>query len=199
MEYTIRQCRLDDLQALNRICLLTGDNGSDASQLYRDPDLLGHYYAAPYAVLEPDLAFALVHQDRPYGYVLGARDSAAFYARREREWFPALRERYPQPEANDDSPDAQIIRRFYMARHVDDDLAEYPAHLHIDILPEAQGQGWGRKLIDTLLGRMRALDVPGVHLHVGKLNTRAIGFYKQVGFHQISERATSLALGQKLA
>src|SRR5689334_19246326 len=88
MEYTIRQCRLDDLPALNRICLLTGDNGSDASQLYRDPELLGQYYAAPYAVLEPDLAFALVRQDMPYGYVLGARDSAAFYERREREWFP---------------------------------------------------------------------------------------------------------------
>jgi ribosomal protein S18 acetylase RimI-like enzyme len=199
MEFAIRQCRLDDLPALNRICLLTGDNGADASQLYRDPELLGQYFAAPYAVLEPDLAFALVCQDTPYGYVLGARDSDAFYARREREWFPALRERYPQPEASDDSPDAQIIRLYYKQRQVDGDLAEYPAHLHIDILPEAQGQGWGRKLIETLLGRMRALDVPGVHLHVGKLNTRAIGFYKQVGFHQLAERATSLALGQKLA
>lgn len=199
MEYTIRQCRLEDLPALNQICLLTGDNGSDASQLYRDPDLLGQYYAAPYAVLEPELAFALVRQDRPYGYVLGARDSAAFYERREREWFPALHERYPLPEADDDSPDAQIIRLFYKQRQVDDDLAEYPAHLHIDILPEAQGQGWGRRLIDTLLGRMRQLAIPGVHLHVGKLNTRAIGFYQQVGFHQIAERATSLALGQKLA
>ena len=29
----------------------------------------------------------------------------------------------------------------------------YPAHLHIDLLPELQGQGWGRRLIDTLVGR----------------------------------------------
>ena len=26
----------------------------------------------------------------------------------------------------------------------------YPAHLHIDLLPELQGQGMGRRLIDTL-------------------------------------------------
>ncbi|HEU5100297.1 MAG TPA: GNAT family N-acetyltransferase [Roseiflexaceae bacterium] len=197
--YTIRQCRPDDVQALNQICLLTGDSGADASQLYRDPTLLGQYYAAPYAVLEPDLAFALVRQDIPYGYVLGARDSADFYARREREWFPALRERYPQPDPADDSPDAQIIRLFYREQRADTAQAEYPAHLHIDILPEAQGQGWGRRLIETLLDRMRALDVAGVHLHVGKQNARAIGFYRRVGFHQLGEYPMSLAFGRKLA
>jgi len=199
MEFMIRPYRPGDLPALNQICLRTGDNGADASHLYRDPTLLGQYYAAPYAVLEPDLAFVLIRQDTPSGYVLGARDSAAFYARREREWFPALRERYPQPEASDHSPDADIIRLFYKGSRVDERLAEYPAHLHIDLLPEAQGQGWGRKLIDTLLDQMRVLAVPAVHLHVAKRNTRAIGFYERVGFHQIGEYDTSLALGRTLA
>jgi ribosomal protein S18 acetylase RimI-like enzyme len=199
MEFTIRQCRPDDLPALNRICLLTGDSGADASQLYRDPELLGQFYAAPYAMLEPELAFALVRDDVPYGYVLGARDSAEFYARCEREWFPALRERYPLPEPSDQSPDADIIRLFYKGPRVDHNLAEYPAHLHIDILPEAQGQGWGRRLIERLLGRMRELDVPAVHLYVGKQNTRAIGFYRRVGFQQLSEHPNSIAFGQKLA
>src|SRR5262249_34604312 len=95
MEFTIRPFQLSDLQALNEICLRTGDNGADASHLYRDPDLLGQRFAAPYAVLEPDLCFVLVHRDRPCGYILGTRDSAAFYARCEREWFPDLRRRYP--------------------------------------------------------------------------------------------------------
>ena len=198
MEFAIRLYRPGDLPALNQICLRTGDSGEDASQLYRDPDLLGSFFATPYAVLEPDLCFVLTRQDTPCGYMLGTRDTAAFYARCEREWFPDLRRRYPLPEASDHSPDAQIIRLFHARHEGDPELAGYPAHLHIDLLPEAQGQGCGRRLMDTFLARLRALRVPAVHLHVGKRNTRAIGFYERVGFHLIEENRHSLALGQRL-
>src|SRR5690348_14958732 len=51
---TIRPVREDDLEALYEICLLTGDSGQDATPLHGDRKLLGHLYAAPYAVLEPD-------------------------------------------------------------------------------------------------------------------------------------------------
>ena len=124
MEFTIRPYRPDDLQALNQICLRTGDSGADASQMFREPTLLGQVFAAPYAVLEPDLAFVLTRLDTPHGYVLGARDSAVFYARRDREWFPALRERYPQPDPGDHSADADIVRMFYKEYRVDERLAE---------------------------------------------------------------------------
>ena len=33
------------------------------------------------------------------------------------------------------------------------EVADYPAHLHIDLLPELQGQGFGRALIRRLLAR----------------------------------------------
>ena len=48
------------LPDLYRICLLTGDEGKDARPLYRDGDLLGHFFAAPYGVLEPASCFMLV-------------------------------------------------------------------------------------------------------------------------------------------
>src|SRR5262245_63083228 len=38
----IRPYRPSDLDALYRICLLTGDDGQDATSLYNDPRLLGH-------------------------------------------------------------------------------------------------------------------------------------------------------------
>ena len=57
MDFAIRPYHPSDLCALYRVCLLTGDSGQDASQLYRDPELLGHIYVAPYAVFEPDLCF----------------------------------------------------------------------------------------------------------------------------------------------
>lgn len=198
MEYTIRPYQPGDLQALNQICLRTGDNGADASHLYRDPDLLGQVFAAPYAVLEPDMCFVLTHQDGPYGYILGTRDSAAFYVRCEREWLPALRARYPLPDASDQSLDAEIIRLFHEGLSVDTDLAEYPAHLHIDLLPAAQRQGYGRRLIDTFLARLRGLNVPAVHLQVSKRNPRAIGFYERVGFHKVKEYKGSFVYGLRL-
>jgi GNAT superfamily N-acetyltransferase len=198
VQFTIRAYQPGDLPALNQICLRTGDSGADASHLYRDPELLGLYYAAPYAVLEPDLCFVPARQHTPYGYILGTRDSAAFYARCQREWFPMLRERYPLPDANDRSPDAEIIRLFYQEHSLDEDLAAYPAHLHIDLLPEAQGQGCGRKLIETFLDRLRMLAVPAVHLGVGKRNVRAIGFYERVGFQRVKEYAGSIVFGLRL-
>ena len=106
MIFSIRPYHASDLCALYRICLLTGDGGSDAAPLYRDGELLGHYYVAPYAVFEPEVCFTLTQDGVPCGYMLGARDSATFSARCEQDWFPTLRERYPLPPAEDTSADA---------------------------------------------------------------------------------------------
>jgi ribosomal protein S18 acetylase RimI-like enzyme len=198
MAFAIRPYHPSDLPALYRICLLTGDSGADASQLYRDPELLGHFYAAPYAVLEPDLCFVLTHDGSPCGYVLGARDSDAFAERCDREWFPVLRERYPLPAPEDDSPDAHIIRLIHAGHRTHPDAAEYPAHLHIDLLPVAQGQGWGRALMQTFLDRLRVIGVPAVHLGVGMRNPGAIKFYERVGFQRIRTYESWIAFGMRL-
>src|SRR6516225_9035589 len=46
----IRPYRPGDLDALYEICLLTGDGGQDATSLFADPMLLGHFFAAPYGL-----------------------------------------------------------------------------------------------------------------------------------------------------
>jgi len=52
-----------DLDDLYRICLATGAGGDDASGLYRDPKLIGHVYAAPYANLSPPTVFVVEDAD----------------------------------------------------------------------------------------------------------------------------------------
>lgn len=199
MESKIRPYHPSDLYALYQICLKTGDSGKDATCKYNDPEILGHFYAAPYAVLESDLCFVLTCSGSPCGYILGTRDSAVFYERCERDWFPVLRERYPKPAEDDASADANIIRLIHRGHKVKKELLDYPAHLHIDILPAGQGQGMGRKLTDTFLNRLRELKVPAIHLEVGKANPGAIKFYKRIGFHVIKEYERSIAFGMNLS
>ena len=198
MHFALRPYHPSDLYALYQICLRTGDSGQDATALYRDPELLGHLYAAPYAMAEPDLCFVLTVDGAPCGYVLGTRDSDAFQTWCEREWFPVLRTRYPLPPAEERSADAAIIRDLYEGYAPHPDLAAYPAHLHIDLLPIAQGHGWGRRMIEAFTGRLREIGAPSVHLGVGKRNTGAIQFYERVGFHRIFEGEGWIAYGMNL-
>ncbi len=62
---------------------------------------------------------------------------------------------------------------------------KYPAHLHIDILPEGQGQGAGSKLIHALESHLKTLGVKGVRLGVGGDNKGAHRFYERNGFKLI--------------
>jgi ribosomal protein S18 acetylase RimI-like enzyme len=186
----IRPYRPGDLDAVYRVCLQTGRNGGDASPLYRDHRLLGHLHAAPYAVLEPSLAFVAEDDAGVGGYIVGTSDSLAFEARLEREWWPPLRERYPPPP--DDLPEdrwtaeqakAHLIHHPYATPA---ELArEYPAHLHINLLPRLQSGGNGRRLIGAFTNELRQRGTRGAHLLVRPANVRAIGFYRHVGFTEL--------------
>ncbi len=49
---------------------------------------------------------------------------------------------------------------------IEPNAAEYPAHLHIDLLPETQGQGLGRGLMETLFAELTRRGVRGLHLGI---------------------------------
>jgi ribosomal protein S18 acetylase RimI-like enzyme len=187
-----------DLPALYRICLQTGNFGQDASHLYKDPDLLGHYYVAPYAVSEPDLCFVLAQGSLRCGYILGTRDTEAFHKWCEENWLPHLRKRYSLPDSEDDGPDAHMVRLIHHQQATRKVVTEYPAHLHIDLLPTAQGNGWGQKMMHVFLKRLRELEVRGVHLGVSKKNPRAIRFYEKVGFTALAEFPGGFTYGMRL-
>ena len=63
--------------------------------------------------------------------------------------------------------------------------ADYPAHLHIDLVARAQGQGWGRRMMDEVMARLRQRGCPGAHLGVSIQNTPAFGFYRKLGFREL--------------
>jgi ribosomal protein S18 acetylase RimI-like enzyme len=197
----IRHAVLQDRRALYRVCLETGDSGQDATALYTDPDLLGHVYAGPYAAFSPEFAFVLEDGLGVAGYVLGALDTRAFEATLERGWWPALRARYPlsPTPAEGRTPDERLVALLHSPSLAADEVVRrFPSHLHIDLLPRAQGGGHGRRLMTRLLEALRAAGSPGVHLGVGGRNTHAIGFYRHVGFETLREHPWGLTMGLDL-
>ncbi len=196
--FSIRPYHPSDLPMLYRICLETVFGGAEAVAQYSDPDLLGHFYAAPYAVLEPDLCFVLTSDGAPCGYVLGTRDTAAFRESTELEWFGVLRTRYPLPLETNRSRDAAMIRLIHAGQPSGVEFPDYPAHLHIDLLPHAQGGGWGRALMTRFLETLCELGVRGVHLGVGSRNVGAVKFYERMGFTLLKDGDGALWYGQRL-
>jgi ribosomal protein S18 acetylase RimI-like enzyme len=186
----IRPYQPADLDALYRVCLQTGRDGGDATPFYRDHKLLGHVHAAPYALFEPSLAFVAEDPAGVGGYVVGALDTRDFEARLEQDWWPKLRAQYPEPPASVPrdqwTPDQAKAHHIHHPWLAPDELASrYPSHLHINLVPQLQSGGYGRRMISTLTDALRRRGSRGVHLTVRPANVRAIGFYRHVGFTQL--------------
>lgn len=195
----IRPYRPDDLDALYEICLRTGAAGGDATALVSDPLLFGHLYAAPYGVIEPEHAFVVDDgTGAAVGYVVGAFDTAAFDARCEEAWWPPLRARYPPPAAGHTLDDLLVELIHHRIPPDASVLASHPSHLHIDLLPEVQGLGFGRRLLDTLFEALRRDGSPGVHWGVSTLNQRAISFYRHVGGDELLADGMIVTFGVRL-
>jgi hypothetical protein len=77
-------------------------------------------------------------------------------------------------------------------------FAEYPGNLHIDLLPDAQGGGWGRRLMDAWGERLKELGCPGYHLGVGKRNEGGVAFYRKYGMIEVAAPDWGFVFGRRL-
>jgi len=186
--YHLRQAVAADHAALQRVTLATGDAGADATAREDDPALMGLIYAVPYQVFSPDFAFVVEGPGGVCGYVLGTPDTQAFYDWAGREWFPAVAAEVGTP------PDMAEWRGSDWARHAIHHpefvyppvLHAYPAHGHIDFLPELRGRGIGRRCMRLLMQRLAGAGAPGMHLQVDPRNRGARRFYEKLGFSRLA-------------
>ncbi|MFF4244473.1 GNAT family N-acetyltransferase [Streptomyces sp. NPDC001822] len=183
----IRSYRPADREALADICVRTADNGGDSRHLHPDPWLMPALFAAPYAHLEPELAFVLDDgSGRAVGYVLGTADTRRFAEEFREIWLPRVRDRFPEPGGEPHSPTEAMTALLYRPeRMIVPELDAYPAHLHIDLLPPWQRKGYGRGLMETFLYALHGRGVPAVHLSMLTANTPARAFYDCLGFQVI--------------
>jgi GNAT superfamily N-acetyltransferase len=192
---TLRRARPTDSAALYDICRLTGDAGRDASAPGRDPHLLGHLYAAPYLAFAPMFAWVAEDEAGVCAYGLAAPDTGRFYQWMAQQWLPTIRECYVG-EAH--PADAALLRQLHADPILDVRLQAWPAHLHVDILPKAQGYGLGSRLMSALLGDLAGAAVPAVHLGVDRRNERALAWYGRFGFAELFREPGCVWFGRSL-
>jgi ribosomal protein S18 acetylase RimI-like enzyme len=169
---------------MRRVCLLTGDSGRDATGRWSDDGLLPDVFLEPYVRYPTALGWVVQEGDTVLGYVVGVADTEAFATWWRHSWVPEFIERHGDTAPNHDELwlfDGGT-RPELMLRLVE--ITGYPAHLHIDLLPEAQGRGLGRELLRTFGEELVVRGVNGVHLGVGEDNVGAAAFYRRLGFDE---------------
>jgi ribosomal protein S18 acetylase RimI-like enzyme len=182
----IRRYEGRDLGAVYDICVRTADAGGDARGKYHGDDLMPDLFAGPYVFLEPEFAFVLDDGHQAVGYVVGTPDTGAFVRAYRERWIPRLADRYPVPPVPAVTLDQEMIALHYRPeRKLLPILHDYPAHLHIDLLPAFQGAGYGRGLMETFFEASAHAGAAGVHVGVDVQNVRAFGFYRRLGFEQL--------------
>ena len=187
-EYIIRQAKFSDMDDLYDICIRTGNYGEDARNLYNNHVALGIYYVGPYVAFEQDLAFVLEDKLGICGYVLGTKDTKIFFKKMTEEWLPKYQTLFPMPEGDPEiwNMDQKIIALIHNPRvSIPDSLNNFPAHLHIDLLPRARKKGNGRRMIETLHEKLQILGIKGVFLDVGINNLNAQSFYEKIGYKKL--------------
>ncbi|SJN16086.1 Acetyltransferase [Microbacterium esteraromaticum] len=193
----IRPYRAADRDALYEVCVRTADAGGDATGIFTDDRLWGDVFAVPYAVRQPDLCWVVESDDgRTIGYVVATDDTDAFEQWFRDEWWSNRIGVYSLSGAAEPTRQDEIIS--YASKRapgVEKHAAEYPAHLHIDLLPETQGQGLGRELIETLFTELRSRGVAGLHLGMNPANTGAAAFYERVGMHRLESASDTTMYG----
>lgn len=142
-----------------------------------------------YIECEPQNCFVAANvNDRAIGYIISASDFDAFAAR----FFDVYPKRILPNE-----------RLYQAALHAADLEQKYktcfPAHLHINILPEYQRQGVGTALLDRLTMHLKNLGVPGVMLSAGEQNYNGHSFYRKYGFLELERANGDVAFGLKIS
>lgn len=191
--FKLRLYKGQDLESLYAISLATGASGGDASALHEDPRIVGQIYSAPYTKFCPETCFVATDVAGVAGYIVGAVDTRDFEEQLRRLWWPGLRAIYPDPGGAPDPEWTADQRRHHMIHHPaqtpEDVVSHYPSHVHMNLLPRAQGQGIGPALLELWISVARDHGATAIHVGSNRQNERAYGFWRSQGFELLESQS----------
>ena len=170
---TIRKYEEKDRDNLFKICVATSGLPTETQ---KDLDFLNLLYNDYYAVVEPQNCFVAVNEDdETVGYILCAENFDRYYKTFKGLYMPQIKKlgfNFFTMAMGEIS-----VHRLFKKK--------YPAHLHIDILPEAQRQGLGTKLIDALTSHLKAKGINNVSVLTISRKSMGYKFYTKYGFRKV--------------
>lgn len=192
----IRNAQPSDEAAILDICLRTSDSGQDGSQHYTDARLPGLLWALPYVRFCRENAFVLTQRGVVMGYCVAAPHTTVYEDWLEAAWWPVLKEELRDFSAQT-AEDKNILSYIQSPSRTSARVTKrYPAHLHINLLPELQNGGHGSSLLRHQLNALMMSGAEGVHLGVNQHNEKVVAFYAKFGFVEI-DRTPSILLAKR--
>ncbi len=175
-----------DREALLQIGADTAFFGAPIETYLDDRRIFMDGFYAYYTHFEPHHAWVAVQEDQVVGFLTGCVDTQAYKRVLLRKIIPRLLLRVALLRYRMGRKTwvyvARMARAYLWPGSQEPDLSGYPAHLHINVLPQARGQGLGGQLISAYLQQLAALKIGGVHLHTTSYNRPACHLYERMGF-----------------
>lgn len=185
-EVKIRTFTEQDRKELRDLFSRAGE-GAPSASLWGHEESEAAVYLTPYMDLEPDSLFVADVDGALTGYLAGCLDSTQFPSESKRLDQAIRKYRLifrPKPAAFfvRGILDVAIcaIRREPTAGDFED--PRWPAHLHINVIPEVRGIGVGAALMNQWFDRLRDTGSRGCHLQTLVENARAVNFFARMGF-----------------
>lgn len=182
-EFEIRAYAPSDREAIRRICFETGYMGEPIDWLWRDRESFADLITRYYTEREPESILVAARGERVVGYLTGCVDSERARGASVREIRRLLRKGALWKPGFGAFLGRVLIDVVRDRGAPEEALAgpRWPAHLHIDFLPEGRGRGLGRRIMERWFERLRGLGTPGVHLGTFAENHSAIRFFEACG------------------
>ena len=208
----VRQYNSDtDLQAVIHIFRQTCDDSLKVEPIWTTGSFI---WCRPYLVLSPATCFVVDDgSGKAVGYILGTPDTAKFCNDWKNRYIsyiePELNSLPPIDARTEEDANGLAKRRDVLTNLIRNDihkleygeyseqLRSFPGHLHIDILPSHQRQGFGRKLIDVFKAAAKAEGCPGAYLGMVAGNDGAARFYEALGFERLPHVLDEGVSGEK--
>ncbi|MDE5985479.1 MAG: GNAT family N-acetyltransferase [Eubacterium sp.] len=183
----IRKMLKSDIPKAEYICLATADAKLKCDEEQKQTTLL--LYSKYYTRAALDSCFVLTDEnDCAVGYILCAPSYKKYKKEFCKNELKELAKINPRAFFNGISC---VLGNMPYAK-------DYPAHMHIDILPEFQAKGYGGILLTSLCEYLKSNGITGLMLIVDSKNFNAVKFYKKHGFKEIKALAGGIIMGVKL-
>ena len=197
-EIEIKPATLGDLADLYFVALKTGNSGSDATGLFRNDQMLGEVFVGPYVTHASETSNLLSESGKTVGYGLCVLDTELFQSLCNKHWWPKLQIKYA--ELKHFCEDEWLIREIFSPTPSPSEvLKDFPSHGHIDLLPQVQGKGWGRKMMAQMENQLKNLGSAGFHLRVSAHNERGLNFYTALGYTELLKRGDEVVVGKRFS